>query len=112
MVFSQYFKLCILYLRKLRYSPAVIAHTLNKVGLRASLRGVAKFLKRFQETGKGSDFYRLLEQNVHSPTGGIGRVPGRRKRSAFTEEMKTIVKQQMHSDDKTTASQFHFILTR
>ena len=52
MVYSEYCKLRILYLRRQGYGPAGISRLLQAERLKVSSRGVAKFLKRFRETGK------------------------------------------------------------
>jgi len=69
MVYSEYVKLSILYLRGLGYHPTAMTRILE--GIKAiTARGAAKFLKRYQETGKGQ-FYALLEQLHYFPTGRL-----------------------------------------
>ncbi len=54
--------------------------------------GVAKFLKKYEETGT------------------ITRKPGSGRPSKVTEEIKSIVVEQMKEDDETTAYQLHSLL--
>jgi len=54
MVYSEYVKLRIICLRGLGYNSLVITCVLQGEGIKAiAVRGVAKFLKRYRETGKG-----------------------------------------------------------
>lgn len=57
-----------------------------------SRRGVAKFIKRYLDTGT------------------IARCPGSGGKSKITDEMKKLVEEQMRQDDKTTATQLHVLL--
>jgi len=71
MVYSEYVKLRILYLRGLGYHPTPITRILEGEGIKAiTASGVAKFLKQYRETGKGQ-FYALLEQLHNFPTGRL-----------------------------------------
>ena len=98
MVYSEYCKLRILYLRRQGYGPTEITRLLQAQRLKVSSRGVAKFLKRFRETGK---------EVLHSFTQGSFEFPARNhltsswqwQRSVITEEVKNVVEQQMRRDD-------------
>ena len=92
MVFSLYKKQRILYLSSLGHKPPTIVRLLEKEGMVASRRGVAKFLKHYKETGI------------------IGRRPGSGRPSKATVEVKRIVEEQMRADDETTAHQLRALL--
>ena len=57
--------------------------------MRASRRGIAKFLKKYKDSGT------------------IARHPGCGRPSRVTDEIKKIVEEQMRADDETTAHQLH-----
>ena len=82
----------ILYYSAQGFKVATISCLLEEEGLHASRVGVAKFLKKFQQTGS------------------IARRPGSGRPSKITTEIKALVEQKMRSDDKTTAVQLHAIL--
>jgi len=109
MVYSKYCKL-ILYLCRLGYGPAAISQVLLGERLNVTLRGVAKFLKRFRQTGKKM-LNILLEKVLIYGLGTIGRAAGSGRRSVIMAEIKDVVEQQMCRDDEMTASQLHVILT-
>ena len=111
MVYSKYCKLRILYLRRLGYCPAAITRTLRKEKLKVSSRGVAKFLKRFRETGTVRRCYSRICLFANYTLGTIARAAGSGRRSVITDEVKAVVEQQMRRDDETTASQLHVMLT-
>ena len=51
MVFSYYKKMRILYLSREGRKPPTIAKILKEEGMSASRKGIANFLKRYEETG-------------------------------------------------------------
>jgi len=110
MVYSEYCKLRILYLRRLGYGPAAISRILLGERLNVTSRGVAKFLKRFRQTGKEL-LNILLDKMLIYWLGTIRQAAGSGRRSVITAEIKDAVEQQMCHDDETTASQLHVILT-
>ena len=57
-----------------------------------SRRGIAKFLKLYNETGT------------------IASRPGSGRPTKVTEEVKKVVDEQMKADDETTAHQLHMLL--
>ena len=69
-----------------------IAKLLQEEKLKASRVGIAKFLRKFEETGS------------------IGRRPGSGRPSKITAEIKALVEDQMRKDDETTAYQLHGFL--
>ncbi len=73
MVYSSYKKHWIVCLYLQGYRPPTKAKILHKEGLEASRRGVAKFLKRFKETG------------------AIKRKPGSGRPSKITAEVRALV---------------------
>ena len=83
MVYSHYKKLRILYLSSQGYKPPTIARMLEEEGMKASRRGIGKFLKVFKETGT------------------IARRQGSGRPSKITGEVKNIVEEQMRADDET-----------
>lgn len=91
MVFSSYAKQRIVFLSATHKSPT-IAKILHKEGIKASRRGVLKFIRRYQRSGT------------------IQRLPGSGRISKITEEIKAIVEEQMRADDETTAVQLHKLL--
>ena len=92
MVYSHYKKLRILYLSSQGYKPPTIARMLEEEGMKASRRGIGKFLKVFKETGT------------------IARQQGSGRPSKITGEVKNIVEEQMRANDETTAHQLHALL--
>jgi len=61
-VYSEYVKLRILYLRGLGYNSQAITGVLRGEGIKAiTARGMGKFLKRYRETGK-AQFYASLKE--------------------------------------------------
>ena len=92
MVYTQYKKLRILYLSFEGHKPPTIANILEEEGMKASRKGIANFLRRYNLTGT------------------IARSPGSGRPSKVTEEIKRIVEEQMRADDETTAHQLHALL--
>ncbi len=92
MVFSNYTKQRVLYYQLKGYKAPTIAKLIREEKLIASRVGVAKFLKKYDETGC------------------IARTPGSGRPSKVTEEIKAVVDAQMLKDDETTAYQLHFLL--
>ena len=74
------------------YKAPTIAKLLQEENLRASWVGIAKFLKKFNETGC------------------IQRRPGSGRPLKISAEIKEIVEEQIRADDKTTATQLHRLL--
>ena len=93
MVFSCYQKQRILVYYGKGYKAPTIAKLLHEEGLQCSRVGVAKFIKKFQDTGN------------------INRHVGSGRPSKVISEIKQVVKEQMQQDDETTALQLHRILT-
>ena len=91
MVFSEYKLQQILYYSVQGFKVPTISRLLEEV-LQASQVGVAKLLKKFQQTGS------------------IARRPGSGRPSKITAEIKALVEQKMRSDDETTAVQLHAML--
>lgn len=90
MVYSSYMKLQILHYNSKGFKPYTIAVMLEKYdNITASQRGIAKFLKVYEET--------------HT----IARRPGSGQLSKITVSVKELVEQQMQCDDETTATQLH-----
>ena len=92
MVFSCYKKQRILFYYEKGYKAPTIAKLLREANLQCSRVGVAKFLKKFQETGN------------------INRRVGSGRPSKVTAEIKRVVEEQMRLYDETTAVQLHRIL--
>ena len=92
MVYSWYTKRQIIYHYKKGYRAPSIASLLLDEDIIASRVGIAKLLRRYEETGT------------------IVRRPGSGRPTVITTEMKTIVKAKMREDDKTTAEQLHCML--
>ena len=92
MVFSEYKLQWILYYSVQGFKVPTISRLLEEEGLQASRVGVAKFLKKFQQTGS------------------IARRPGSGRPSKITAEIKVLVEQKMWSADETTAVQLHAML--
>ena len=93
MVFSCYKKQRILVHYGNGYKAPTISKLLREEGVRCSQVGIAKFIKKFQDTGN------------------INRRVGSGRPSKITSEIKQIVEDQMWRDDETTAVQLHRILT-
>ena len=77
MVFSEYKLQRILYYSVQGFKGPTISHLLEEEGLHASRVGVAKFLKKFQQTGS------------------IARRPGSGRPSNIAAEIKALVEQKM-----------------
>ena len=92
MVFSSYKKQRILFFYSKGYKAPTIAKLLHDEGLPCSRVGVAKFIKKFEETGT------------------ITRRVGSGRPSKVTAEIKQIVEDQMRLDDETTAVQLYRLL--
>ena len=92
MVYSEYKLQRILYHSLQGFKPPTICHLLEEEGLRASRVGIAKFLRKYRETGS------------------IARRPGSGRPSKITAEIKALVEQKMREDDETTAVQLHAML--
>ena len=92
MVFSSYKKQRILFFYSKGYKAPTIAKLLHNEGLPCSRVGVAKFIKKFEETGT------------------ITRRVGSGRPSKVTAEIKQIVEDQMRLDDETTAVQLYHLL--
>ena len=91
MVFNTYKRQRILHYYFQGYKAPAIARLLRE-SLPASRWRVDKFLKKYQETGS------------------VVRHPGSGRPSKITREVKRLVEQQMHLNDKTTAYQLHELL--
>ena len=87
MVYSDYVKQRILFYRRSGKSLQRIVLSLAEEGLVATKAGVAKFLRRFDETGT------------------IARAPGSGQKSMMTAEAKQIVEEQMERNDETTGKE-------
>ncbi len=94
MVYSSYKKQRMVYFYLQGHRPPTITKLLQQEGLQASRRGVAKFLKRYRETGT------------------IDRKAGSGRPSKITAEIRALVEEQMRADDETTAVQLHAFLVR
>ena len=70
-----------------------IARVLRAEGVRASRRGILKFLTRYKNTQT------------------IARQPGSGRKTIITEDIQHIVEERMREDDETTAMQLHQLLT-
>ena len=92
MVFTDYQKQRILHYHLQGYRAPTIHHLLHKENVKASRVGIAKFIKKYQET-------RCLS-----------RLPGSGRPSKVTAEIKAMVDQKMREDDETTACQLHAML--
>ena len=93
MVYSWYTKKRIIYFYEQGYRAPLIARLLLEEDIVASRVGVAKLIGRYQQTRT------------------IVRRQGSGKPTVITPEMKTIVEEQMRSDDETTALQLQSLLT-
>ena len=74
------------------HKAPTIAKILREEGIKASRRGILKFIDRYRSSGT------------------IHRLPGSGKVSKITREIKEIVEEQMRADDETTAVQLHKLL--
>ena len=92
MIFSMYKQQRILVHYSRGYKGPTIAKLLQEENLQASRVGIAKFLKKFNETGC------------------IQRCPGSGRPSKILAEIKEIVEEQIRADDETTATQLHRLL--
>ncbi len=92
MVFSNYKKQRILYYYFKGYKAPTISRLLREEKLSASRVGIAKFLKKYKETGC------------------IARTAGSGRPSKITEEIKALADAKMREDDKKTAYQLHALL--
>ena len=92
MVYSTYKLQCILFYYLQGYKEPTITTLLRQEKLKVTRVGVAKFLKKYEETGS------------------IGRRPGSGRPIKVTAEVKAIVDQKMKEDDETTATQLHALL--
>ena len=92
MVYTNYKKQRILCLHFAGYKPPTIVKLLREEGMRASRRGVAKFIEKYRHTGS------------------ITRKPGSGRPSKITAEMRRLVEERMRLDDETTAVQLHQLL--
>lgn len=93
MVYSTYKLQRILFYHLQGYKAPTITRLLLQEKLKVTRVGVAKFLKKYEETGS------------------IGRRPGSGRPTKVTAEVKAIVDQKMKQDDETTATQLHALLT-
>lgn len=92
MPFSDYKKQRILCLYRQGYKPPTTSCLMGEESLKASKRGVVKFIKKFEETNC------------------ITRTPGSGRPSKVTADIKAIVEERMRQDDETTAYQLHALL--
>ena len=87
-----YVKRRILALNREGMRPPTIARVLRTEGLRASRRGILKFLTHYEMTES------------------LARQPGSGRKTIITEEKRTIVEGQMQADDESTATQLRRLL--
>ena len=92
MVYSEYKKQRILHYYFQGFRAPAICRLLEEEKLRTTREGIAKFLKKYQETGC------------------VARRPGSGPPSKVTAEMKAFVEAKMREDDETTAHQLHVLL--
>ena len=92
MPYSDYLKLRAYLLHARGLSPRAIADALADEGQRATRQGIAKLIKRLNETGS------------------FERRPGSGRPSKITPQMEAIVEAQMRQDDETTAVQLSVLL--
>lgn len=90
MVFTEYE----LVLSREGMRPPTIARKLATEGVRASRRGILRFLIRYEQTQS------------------IDRQPGGGRKTIISQEIKTIVERQMHADNESTAIQLYHLLIR
>ena len=94
MPYSDYLKCRALAFHADGLSPSAIADALSQEGLTATRQGLAKFLRRVEETGS------------------LERRPGSGRPSKVTPQVMAIVEVQMQRDDETTATQLRALLLR
>jgi len=111
MVYSKYTKLWILCWYQQRICPSTMAKYLTLEGIQVRRKGVAKFIKRFCRTGRLTYLNPLVSSIIFIAQGTIARQASSCRRTVITEEIQKIVEDQMHHDNKTTASQLHVLLT-
>ena len=92
MVYSDYTNKRILYYYQRGNRAPTINSLLQQEGLQTSRMGVAKFIRKFNETGL------------------LSKKSGSERPSKITAEMKEIVEAKMREDDETTAYQLHSLL--
>ena len=92
MPYSDYLRRRVLVHHSRGLSARAIADVLSDEGLRATRQGIAKFLRRVDETGS------------------LERQPGSGRPSSFTPRMLALVEDQMRRDDETTAEQLLALL--
>ena len=92
MVFSCYKKQRIIFLHSQGHKAPTIAKLLEEEGLKASRRGIDKFLTRYKSTGT------------------IGRKQGSGRPPKITEEIRGLIEERMWTDDETSVVQLHALL--
>ena len=92
MVFINYQKQRILHYHLQGYRAPNIHYLLCEENAKASQVGITKFTRKYQKTGC------------------LTRLPGSVRPYKVTAEVKVMVEQKMHEDDKSTACQLHTIL--
>ena len=93
MPYTDYLKRRALQLHAEGLSPTAIVDALAREGLVASRSGLAKFLRRVEQTGS------------------LERRPGSGRPSKVTPQAMAIVEAQMQDDDETTATQLRALLS-
>ena len=78
---------------RISYNLIAYGWIAHRRGIKASRRGIFKFIKRYQSSGT------------------IHRLPGSGRVSKITEEIRGIVEETMRADDETTAVQLHKLLS-
>ena len=91
---TDYKKQQILHFHRLGNKPPTISHLMREEGLVASPVGVYKFLNKFKDTDS------------------ITRRPCSGRPTKVTDEIKSLMEQQMNEDDETTAVQLHTLLVQ
>ena len=94
MPYSNYLRRRVLVHHSRGLSTRAIADALSDEGLHATSQGIAKFLRRVEETGS------------------LERQPGSGRPSIMTSQMLALVEEQMRRDDETTAQQLLALLHR
>ena len=94
MPYSEYLRRRALVLHSRGLTARAIVDSLADEGLRATPQGIAKFLRRVQDTGT------------------LERQPGSGRPSSVTPLIQGLVESQMRRDDETTAVQLHALLRR
>ena len=92
MPYSEYLKARALFFRSQGSSASAVTKHLIEEGLRATRQGVAKFFRRYDETGSAA------------------RRPGSGRHSKITPDVLRIVEEQMLRDDETMAIQLEALL--